>query len=152
MPDWPAIEKDFAAGLSLRVLATKYGVSKSAIHKHCNPPVDKVGTDGGQSVDNNGQASTDIVALTRRLVDQLATIAKTPLLDLKEHGQIANALSQYNKIIQTAPTDQELPKGIDWSIFNQEELDIIQPIFAAAEERKRIADGESGIPQLRKTI
>lgn len=151
MPDWPAIEKDFAAGLSLRVLAKKYEVSKSAIHKHCNPPGTVTGTDGGQRVDNGGQASTDIVELTKRLVDQLAVIAKTPLLDLKEHGQIANALSQYNKIIQTAP-DQQLPKGIDWSIFEQAELDIIQPIFAAAEERKRIADGETGIPQLRKTI
>lgn len=151
MPDWSAIEKDFAAGLSVRVLAVKYGISKSEIHRHCKSPArDKGGTDVGQTRDT-GQSSTDIVVLTKRLVDQLATIARVPLLDLKEHGQIANALSQYNKIIQTAP-QQELPKGIDWSIFEQSELDIIQPIFAQAEERKRIADGENNIPQLRKTI
>jgi hypothetical protein len=158
MPNWEAIEKDYHAGMSLRVLAAKYGISKSTIHKHCNPAkariVDMGGTVDGQSMDS-GQASTlpstDIVALAKQLVSQLAQVADVPL-DLKEHNLIANALSQYNKIMITAPVNQELPKGIDWSIFEQSELDIIQPIFATAEERHRVELGETTIPQLRKQV
>lgn len=156
MPDWEAIQRDYENGLSLRVLAAKYGVSKSAIHKHCGKPSTLVAVDTGRTKDghsvDSGQASTptstDIVELAKRLVAQLAQTVDAPP-DLKEHSQIANALSQYNKIIATAPA-QEHPKGIDWSIFEQEELDIIQPIFAQAEERKRVEAGETGIPQLRK--
>lgn len=156
MPDWEAIERDFHAGQSLRVLAARYGIPKSTIHKHFNAPVkkdgyvDMGGTDGGQSVDS-GQAflplsTEDIGTLTRRLIDQLSLIAKESLT-LKEHALLANALSQYNKVMLTAPQEQQ-HRGTDWSIFTEEELAIIQPIFARAEERARINAGETGIPQL----
>ncbi len=152
MPDWELIKKEYEQGLSLRVLSTKYGASKSTIHEHA---VDGhwTRTTNGQLLDNGqtplAPASTT-VELARGMIGQLATIAKVPL-DLKEHNLFAQALSQYNKIMVTAPvTEQNLPNSIDWSIFTQDELSIIQPIFAQAEERRRIEQGETTIPQLRK--
>ncbi len=151
MPDWELIKKEYEQGLSLRVLSTKYGIGKSTIHEHA---VDGhwTRTANGQIPDNGhaplAPASTT-VELARGMIGQLATIAKVPL-DLKEHNLFAQALSQYNKIMVTAPVVDNLPNSIDWSIFTQDELSIIQPIFAQAEERKRIEQGETTIPQLRK--
>ncbi len=151
MPDWELIKKEYEQGLSLRVLSTKYAIGKSTIHEHA---VDGrwTRTANGQIPDNGhaplAPASTT-VELARGMIGQLATIAKVPL-DLKEHNLFAQALSQYNKIMVTAPVVDNLPNSIDWSIFTQDELSIIQPIFAQAEERKRIEQGETTIPQLRK--
>ncbi len=50
----------------------------------------------------------------------------------------------------TTQNDAPVHHGIDWSIFTEHELSIIQPIFAQAEERRRIEQGETTIPQLRK--
>lgn len=51
--------------------------------------------------------------------------------------RIARGASTERIAVSDASTDQAQPRGIDFSIFTQEELSIIQPIFLAAEERQR---------------
>lgn len=153
MPDWEAIKRDYEHGLSLRTLSAKYDVGKSTIHEHATAGHWQRTTIG--QVPDNGQTpvspDSSTVALAQSMITQLATIAKVPL-DLKEHNLFAQALSQYNKIMVTGVAVASTPPALDWSIFTEQELAILQPIFNHAEERKRIADGESGIPQLRKTL
>jgi hypothetical protein len=150
MSDWEAIKKDFESGLSLRTLSAKHDIGKSTIHEHAIAGQWQR-TNVGQLPDI-GQTpvapANSTVALANSMIGQLATIAKVPL-DLKEHNLFAQALSQYNKIAVTGVDVASTP-ALDWSIFTEAELAIIQPIFSAAEERKRIAEGESTIPQLRK--
>ena len=152
MPDWEAIQKEYEGGLSLRSLSAKHEVPTTTLHRHIQHGQWQRNTERNKAehplVFEQVQPPDSIAELAQKMVGQLANIALVPLA-LKEHKLFADSLSQYHKIIIAAP-DQQLPNTIDWSIFEQAELDIIQPIFAAAEERKRIADGESGIPQLRK--
>ena len=154
MPDWEAIKRDYENGLSQRSLSAKYDVPKTTILRRAQSEnwtrtaMDRIADQSGP-VDQPPASST--VALASSMITQLATIAKVPL-DLKEHNLFAQALSQYNKIVVTGVDATSTPPVLDWSIFEQSELDIIQPIFSAAEERKRIADGENNIPQLRKQV
>lgn len=153
MPNWEAIQKDFDNGMSLRSLELKYTISKSVLGRRLvkreeGQYRDSTGTMGQGSVAAPAPATTE---LAQSMIGQLAVIAKVPL-DLKEHNLLANALSQYNKIVVTSVTTQSATQGIDWSIFTQDELDIITPIHAQAEERARIKAGESGIPQLRRFV
>ncbi len=147
--DWELIKKDYEQGFSLRTLSAKFGVGKSTIHDRSvadewtRPSVvrtlepDSYRTAIGHRTPAVAEQPPDVVtvSLARAMVAQLATIAKVPL-DLKEQTMFAQALNQYNKIMVTAPTpEQNLPNGVDWSIFTQDELSILQPIFAQAEER-----------------
>jgi hypothetical protein len=153
MPDWEAIKKDFEDGLSLRTLSAKYDVGKSTIADRSNAGHWQR-TEPGHIPDIPytplPEQDTEIAGLAKQMVGQLATIAQTPL-ELKEHKLFADSLSQYHKIILTSVDAQSsTPQSLDWSIFTEAELAIIQPIFAQAEERKRIELGETTIPQLRK--
>lgn len=158
MPNWEAIQKEHEDGLSLRTLALKHGVSKSAIHNYVSGKklsvVDTPGTDIGQSGQSvTTSSSPDNAAFAQRLIDLLKEFAEAPEgMTLKDHALLAQSLSQYNKIVVTSVTPQSATQGIDWSIFTQEEIDIVQPILAQAEERARVKAGENGIPQLRRTV
>ncbi len=141
MTDWQAIETDREAGLSMRTLSLKYGLPKSTISDHFNkslsaPTSDTPRTPVGQIGQLPLPTATDIVELARRLIGQLDTIALTPL-DLKEHNLLAQALSQYNKVLVTTPPPAQV-SGIDWSLLNPDELKTVEDIFAQAEARAGI--------------
>ncbi len=164
--DWPSIKNDYEQGMSLRSLSTHYGPGKSTIHERAlaeqwtrpdvtrTPDIQTRRTSDKKErtsprTESEQPPDPTTVGLARVAIGQLSDIAKVPM-DLKEHTLFAQALSQYNKVIVTAPQEQELPRGVDFSIFEPDELAVIQPIFARAEERRRIEQGETGIPQLRR--
>jgi hypothetical protein len=143
MAQWEKIKTDYEQGLSLRTLSLKYGLSKSGIHKHamqeewtrtggCPLIMDIKSGQSGQEI----QPVSATITLARDMIEKLATIASVPL-DLKDHKLLADALSQYNKILVSCPAGEVLSNDIDWSMFTQAELAILQPIFAAAETRAR---------------
>ncbi len=155
--DWPSIKKDYEQGMSLRSLSTHYGPGKSTIHERAlaeqwtRPDVTRTPdiqprrtSDKKERTSSRTSPRTEpeqppdptTVDLARVAIGQLSDIAKVPM-DLKEHTLFAQALSQYNKVIVTAPQEQELPRGVDFSIFTEQELSVIQPIFAIAEARER---------------
>ncbi len=141
MTDWTAIEKDRADGLTLRMLAAKYGVPFTTIAGHFQrhpayTPGTEVVRTGTEYVQSLPESSTDVVALVKRLIDQLSRIAKDDL-NLKEHTLLSQSLSQYFKIMYTAPA-QELQQPFDLSILNEQELEQVQTIFSQAEARLNI--------------
>ncbi|SRR6266550_1229659 len=143
LTDWAAIEKDRAEeNLSLRTLASKHGVPFTTIADHFKRRATySPRTDSVQSVQDTLEPSIDIVALAKRLVDQLSRIAKDEL-DLKEHTLLSQSLSQYYKIMYAPPPAQpetnQPGQHFDLSILNEEELEQVQRIFAQAELRSNI--------------
>lgn len=143
-PDWTQMRREYEEqGLSFQLLASRYGVPKTNIIRRAH-------AEGWQkwTVDRSKvvhapdlpprQNDADTTTLARDMVVQLAEIAQKETLDLRDHKLFADALSQYNKIIVTAPPagQDDLPGNVDWSIFTPDELAIIQPIFAQAEARR----------------
>jgi hypothetical protein len=149
---WEDIKKDYENGLSLRTLDTKYGVSKSSIQRHAEAENWQRGTSPTTVPfavpDVPAENETHVAQVARSMVHQLATIAQSTL-DLKEHKLFADALSQYNKVLITSP-EQPASTGIDYSIFTQEELDVIMPLFARAEQRVRDQAGSNNVEPVRK--
>ncbi len=131
MTDWQQIRSEYEAGASQRSLAAKYGISQSAISQYAK---------------SHGWLITQLITPhSDNLVDQaLADLAlhltgdpAKAKLQLNQHKLFADSFSQYMKAKLLSSQDPELPNSIDWSIFTQDELDIIQPIWAQAEERQR---------------
>ncbi len=144
MTDWNAIEQDRAAGMSLRTLEAKYDIRKSTLAYRFNKPFREASLDNAHSdIGQIGQPCTapptDIVALVKRLIEQLSRISKDEL-DLKEHNLLAQALSQYFKIMVAAPAQEQSAgqQQFDLSILTEEELEQVQSIFAQAEARLNI--------------
>ncbi|SRR6266487_2296351 len=95
-----------------------------------------------------------------RAIKQIEELIKAQHFGSQAAVQLFKISTDLERIARGASTDriamidnsaeQAQPRGVDFSIFTQEELAIIQPIFARAEERRRIEQGETGIPQLRR--
>jgi len=137
--DWQSIQRELEQGLGTQSsLAVKYGITQQAISK--------------RAIKEGWVVSPQVVVVSPTtdeptLVDQaLADLAihltgdpKEAKLQLNQHKLFADSFSQYMKakVLSEQEQEQELPKGIDWSMFTEDELAIIQPIFAQAEERQR---------------
>lgn len=105
--DWPAIRLDFEKGLSLRLLEIKYGASKSSIDRRS-----KMGQWNGTTWDKGTtplvtpEAPIEAVQLAKKALGYLDTLC-VPTMDIKEHTSFAQALTQYSKVIATAPPASE---------------------------------------------
>lgn len=164
MTDWASIQSDYEQGLSLRILADKYDISKSMIHKKSTQEGWTVSTKiGGQEWTppnhTNKEPSTDIAALANTMVGHLAEMAVKPLLDLREHKLFADALSQYGKIllVDAANGKNPLQGSSDQGVLvphdllqyiAPEELANIEKYIENAEGRKALA--ESDIQQMER--
>jgi len=144
--DWQSIQRELEQGLGTQSsLAVKYGITQQAISKRAIkegwvvPPLGIVvstTTNEPPPVDNEPSLVDQALA---DLAIHLTGDPKEAKLQLNQHKLFADSFSQYMKakMLSEQEQEQELPKGIDWSMFTQEELAIIQPIFAQAEERQR---------------
>ncbi len=156
--NWDAIRKDHEQGLSLRTLATRYGISKSSIgnmlsnvsngqhghEKHAQttpssrtPPTPIEPTPSPvQSISLNMAIAQNLIRMIARHVAGKFK-PEDVKLDPKEMKLLADTLSQCNKImIGEEVENNAIPAGIDWGMFTFEELTIIQPLFERALARK----------------
>ena len=156
MTNWTSIREDYEHGLSLRVLAAKYTISKSMIHKKATQEQwtvepQKSGQSGGQWTRlsaSDQPLSSEIATIAKTMVKQLGQLSKVPLTDLRDHKMFADALSQYGKILVTDIAGQQHQETqgspiIDPSVLpylTNEELNSIEKFVAQAEQRKLQAE------------
>jgi len=134
--DWQAIRSEYEHGASQKSLAAKYGITQQAISKRAL----KEGWVVSPLVVVVPSTTNEPALVDLALADLAIHLTGDPVkakLQLNQHKLFADSFSQYMKAKLLSSQDQELPKGIDWSMFTQAELDIIQPIFAQAEARQR---------------
>ncbi len=137
MTDWVTIRTELEQGLGSQTsLAAKYGVTQQAISKRAIKDGWVVPPQGIVVPPTTNEPTLVDQALADLALHLTGDPAKAKL-QLNQHKLFADSFSQYMKAKLLSTQDQELPKSIDWSIFTQDELDIIQPIWAQAEERQR---------------
>jgi hypothetical protein len=141
-PDWEAIQREYeGGGVSLRLLAAKYGVSKSVIgdrkfREQWKEPAKPDGRTADKKNPDTGQQNifrlmpapspASAVALaTMGLEDLLGLMQKSKgSMDFADHVKASSAMAQYNKIIINALPDEEEQEEEqeDLSGFSEDEL------------------------------
>ncbi len=137
------IEAAIASGESYRDIALQFSVGHMSVARHADGHIE-------QAVKESQQAREEAQALD--VVKQLKAINAVTLAILnsartnkKTHGLALSAVDRVQKQLELqarllGDVTAELPRGINWGMFTQDELDIIYPIFLRAEERLRGRD------------
>ena len=121
MADWSVIRKEYEQGVSLRALAANHGVSKTYIiekrnKEHWNRPTDRPTTTDRPLSPTKPMPlpiPADAVTIAQIGLSQLARHLQTDeLLPLTYHKTISDALSQYVKVLITAPRETETQDGL----------------------------------------
>jgi hypothetical protein len=115
--DWPAIRAEYENGASLRSLASKHGVSKSTIgERKFKEQWAEHRTDTGRTSDIQKIVSIhpsamppDAVTIASNLLADLANLAQGEWsrLTYSEHVKASRSLSEYVKVLVTAPRETE---------------------------------------------
>lgn len=145
-PEWESIQREYeGGGISLRQLAVKYGVSKSAIgdrkfREQWREPAKPDGRTPDKKNPDTGQSNVSPIHALRLMPSPANAVAGATLgledllnlmqkskgqMDFADHVKASGAMAQYNKIIINAlPDDEEetQEEQEDLSGFNEEEL------------------------------
>ncbi len=127
MIDWSVIRQEYEQGASLRVLAVKYGASKSTIarRKHEEQWIEPSRTNdtikgaitkmlGHGTVGRSPKpvpfpVSDDAVSIARIGLHQLAQhLQADDILPIASHKSLSDALAQYVKVLVIAPRETEV--------------------------------------------
>lgn len=147
--DLKAIRAEYEnSPLSIRSLAAKYGISKSTLaaraqseHWHRSPISSFLDGQNRAGVQDTVQAENeqvDALAIALQGLAGLAVIVKQSM-DLREHKLLADALSQYFKVILAAPPQEQSRRGyLDPELIAcmpESDQNEMQRILVAAEAR-----------------
>lgn len=146
--DWVAIRAEYEDGISQHSLAAKYGITQQAISKRARKeqwivhihmtPVHQVVT---RVTDDNQQQPGDLSTVDNAIDLISRRLAEEP--ENKDIKMLMDSLSQAYKIKYMLPAEQGDTSAYDMrellSFCTEEERAIIKPIFAAATERKKLA-------------
>lgn len=119
--DWQAMRADYEQGMSLRALAAKYGISKTYIiekrdrEQWNRPPTTDRPTTVPMRLPSSytpPPAPAGAIAIARAGLRLLGNNVNVQSLTLTEHKLLADSLSQYVKVLVTAPAEDESDQGI----------------------------------------
>ncbi len=122
MINWSVIRQEYEQGASLRSLAAKHDVGKSTIaERKLKEQWTERRTDTGHRTPDimplprpsSIPVSSDALSIARIGLHQLAQHLQTDdLLTIASHKSLADALSQYVKVLLTAPQETETREGM----------------------------------------
>jgi phage terminase small subunit len=124
-------------GCTVRAAAREAGIIEKTAFNYLNMPhVKKALATATQEI--MGSAIERLQLLAMEGLEVIVEIMK----DREQPAQVRLKAAQIlaSRITETKPTELAGSQGVDWSIFTQEQLDIITPIYAQAEreaEQKR---------------
>jgi hypothetical protein len=121
-------------GSSIKLAAKVAGVTERTAHNWLLlPQVKKAIEQGKEALFTSSLSRIELLSLAA--IDRLQDMMNDPLVPPNVQASCARALAA--KRLEVAPAMAEAaPRRIDWSIFTPAQLDIIQPIFEAAEAER----------------
>jgi phage terminase small subunit len=125
-------------GSSIKLAAKIAGVTERTAHNWLLlEQVKQAIATGKEALFTSSLSRIELLSLAA--IDRLQEMMNDPLVPANVQASCARVLAA--KRLEVAPAMAEAaPRSIDWSIFTPAQLDIIQPIFEAAEaERKKQA-------------
>ncbi len=134
------IDAEIASGHPFRGISRHFAVSPDAVERHAASHLSDA-IKQSQAAKKEAQA-LDVIKQLKDINEATLDILQKARADKKQHGLALQAIDRVQKQIELqakllGDVDEGLPRSVDWSIFNQDELAIIQPIWAQAEERQR---------------
>lgn len=125
------------SGLPIKVCAKQVGVSERTAHTWLSlTQIKQELAAGTESILASARLRADV--LGAQAVSVLATLMLSS--DVPPQVRVTAARALAARVLDApAQAEIEVRPGIDYSLFEQSELDVIYPLFAAAEARKKQA-------------